>query len=833
MLASTPRVLAALFCIAALACDDANAPRLAPLDPARARVNAELRIALVVDNPSGEPIELRVEAPALPSFERVTSLSTHPGGGTFTWLPLASHVGMHELSFVVAAPGSGEYDRQRVLVEILPAEDAAPVFVRPGAGGTFDLTVNPCVAFDIEVRDDDSDTVDIRARGPLPERAMLTDLGPKRARFDWCPTPDQVTSSERWTIQLAADDGDHPPVEHDYIAVLRGGPAREGCPGSSPVITLRSPLENERITSRTSFPVTVTVTDDRGLRDAPLLYYTTDEPDDLEAPDVTQLEQLTFHDEGGGTFSARIPSPGLGPGEEITIWYMVSATDNDDPGGSLCDHRTDTALIPFVAAYGDSEAEDEGTCRPCTASLECTSGLCAATASGGRCVEACSGDGVCGAGTCGATVTVEGAARAGCGPVAEVCGGGGSCVDDSREDDDTLQAATPYGGPIDDGRICPGDDDYFSFSVPSGERLTVVIDGFRHRDGDLDLSLLDPAGTILAASAGIADVERVSYCNGGDPTTLYARVHGYAGASNRYALHAELAPDPIGCCVDDPEEDDDTQATARELTFVDDVAHFEGIVCPADDDWVAIPMNGPGRIQALVTFDHAAGDIDLQLYDPAGTRIASSLGIGDDEFIDVSVSGGGTYALRIFGWGEGNPEGYLGEITRTVGAACGSTADCPLGTVCRSGSCGPAACTSSGDCPPDHSCPSALPPGAEAQCAAACTVNRDCRDREACKRFVSGRGCGATGSGANGASCTSSSDCGGQRTCLDWPGGYCARASCTTNDDCETGTWCIERGGVRACALSCVSLPCREAEGYRCEFLPTLGGTDRFVCVPR
>ena len=835
MPASSLRRASLVFSILCLtACDGGATPTLAPIDPASARVDGELRIELTVDNPSGAIIDLEVMGPDLPSFDRVTNLSVHPGGGTFTWVPLSSHVGMHELTFVLTAgEGGGAYDEQTVLVEILPSDDAAPVFVRPGAGGTFDLTASPCVSFDVEVRDDDSETVQIRTRAPLPERATLANAGPKRAMFDWCPTPDQVAASERWTIQLAADDGGHPAVEHDYVIVLRSGPPREGCPGSAPVITLESPLASERVTSGTSFPVAIRVTDDMGLRDAPLLYYTTTEPDDPTRPDVTQFEQLTFADDGDGAFIARIPSPGLAQGEEAEIFYLVSATDNDDPAGSLCDHRTDSPLVAFIAVGGEPADGTLAECALCAASSECASGICAATAAGGRCVDACSGDGACDAGTCGATVTVEGGTRAGCGPTSEVCGGGGgSCTDDSREEDDTPATATPYTSPITDGQLCASDDDYFAISVPGGNRVTVTLDGFMHTTADLDLSLASASGTILASSASVRATESVSYCNPDGAVTLHARVYGYGGSQSPYSLRADVAPDAGGCCTDDAGENDDTRNTARAVTFTSDVASFDGTVCPADDDWVAIPMSGPGRIEVLVAFSHAAGDIDLQLYDPAGTRVGSSLGTTDEETIDVMVSGGGTYALRIFAYGEGNPDGYLGEITRTLGTGCTDTGECPLGTVCEGGSCASDACTSASECPAAHSCPTAGPSGAARHCAASCTVNSDCRDREACKRFVDGLGCGRTGGGANGASCASFADCGGQRTCVGWPGGYCARAACTSNADCETGTWCVTEGGLNVCALSCVSASCREAEGYACEFLPTLGGTERFVCVP-
>jgi hypothetical protein len=65
-----------------------------------------------------------------------------------------------------------------------------------------------------------------------------------------------------------------------------------------------------------------------------------------------------------------------------------------------------------------------------------------------------------------------------------------------------------------------------------------------------------------------------------------------------------------------------------------------------------------------------------------------------------------------------------------------------------------------------------------------------------------------------------------------WPGGYCARASCATTADCEDGTYCVTVGGTNVCALHCVSTPCRDAEGYECTYLPTIGDISRFVCVP-
>ena len=80
------------------------------------------------------------------------------------------------------------------------------------------------------------------------------------------------------------------------------------------------------MTSGTGYEVTASVTDDLGLRDAPLLYWTTDAPDDPTMPDVTGFQQLAMEDAGGGTFRARIPSLGLADGAEAEVFYVISAS---------------------------------------------------------------------------------------------------------------------------------------------------------------------------------------------------------------------------------------------------------------------------------------------------------------------------------------------------------------------------------------------------------------------------------------------------------------------------------------------------------------------------
>ena len=809
-----------LAAVALAACGgDGVAPTLAPVAPRTVAVNETLTIALAVTNPDALPLTWSVTGPDLPGFDRVATVSGDALRGEFRWTPLVSHVGVHDVTFV--ATSSAGVARTTTTITVTPAADSAPVFLRPGAGATFDLTRDPCVQFDVEVRDDDSANVTIAERSLFPTGATLEQMDAKSAVFSWCPAPDQIEASERWTIALSADDGDHPATAHDFVAVLRAG-ARMDCPGADPMVALVSPSADARVTTAGGFDVVATASDVEGLRDAPLLYWTTTMPDDLTKPDITLFSQVNFVVEGA-QFRARVPLT-LADGEERPVWLLASATDNDDAGGTLCDHRSDTPLIA-VTAVGGAGGGGLALCAACTASIECVSGICATGAGGGRCLAACAGPGAsCAAGACLSVTRVEGVVSNACGDVSVACSLGGVCVDDAREENDDRTTATTYTTPITNGVICAGDSDWYRIAATTGTRVDVTLDGFRHSAGDLDLQLVSATGAIVASSAGTTDIETAGLCVAATGS-LYARVFGYdTDVAPSYALR--VATMAGACCVDDPGEPDDTRTTPRTAA-----PSFDGTVCPRDDDWLAVDVAAASTLTATIVFDLSA-DLDLELYAPDGTVIGFSRGTSDTETLTVAVSPG-RHTLRVFGYA-GATSDYLGELMLTARTTCTSTLACPTGTVCSAGSCVASACSSAATCPSMHTCPVSGPTSTGRVCSAPCALNADCRSSEACKWFAEGRYCGARGTAANGAACSSYGSCGGQRACLAMPGGYCARAGCARNSDCETGTYCARVGAGNVCALSCLAgaSTCRLAEGYSCRSVSDVAGTSQLLCLP-
>ena len=632
--------------------DDAERdPEVVDVASQDVRVNETLRVSIAVDNPGGLALDWSWSGPDLPALASVVRIVGGPTGAELEWTPLASHVGTHEI--VVTASWDGGSASTSVFVTVSPGADAAPVFLAPGAGGTFDLSRDPCVGVDIEVRDDDSSEVEIRAGSPLPDGAELFATGPRSGRFEWCPSPDQLDAATRWTIVLVADDGEHAPTTLSYVIVLRA-PAREGCPGEPPVVDIIAPEKGDTVASSSGYAVTVRVTDDLGLRDTPLLYFTTSQPADEDAPDLTTFEQTSCaRADAADTWSCRIPGLGLAAEDEQIVWVVASATDNDDAEGATCDKTTDSETLRFVAT-GSATTTLAEPCEACDGSDTCASGLCGFTRDGARCLPACTGE--CADGCVDAT-SAEGGIASTCGAPDDVCGlATVECTNDAREPNDDVDGASDVDEDVLFGTICPEDEDWFAVPVTPGDEVTVVVDGFDPLVGDLDLRVVDGGGGIIAVSEGVTGTETVTFCAATEGTR-YAVVYGFLDDTNDYLF--QVTSDAVDCCVDDAFEEDDRAADARPA---DGSGFFEGTICPDDDDWIAIDVDANATIDVLLLSDDEAADLDLELYRPDGTLAIAAETLGDEELtFEVTP---GRWTLRVYGF-FGDSSGYVGEVSLT------------------------------------------------------------------------------------------------------------------------------------------------------------------------
>jgi hypothetical protein len=235
------------------------------------------------------------------------------------------------------------------------------------------------------------------------------------------------------------------------------------------------------------------------------------------------------------------------------------------------------------------------------------------------------------------------------------CGGDQVCpADDPYEPNDTSTTATlPDRGVAVDAAVCGADVDFWQLPVQDG-CLADVKAAFVDERGDIDLFVQRrDTGAERARSAGTSNLERIRVLLD-EPAGYVARVLLFNGADpatgNSYRLTVDqLCLTDLDCPGDDPFEDNDSRQTAKTIGKADATL---GIVCGADEDYFrVIPQQGC-TTTFFADFVHADGDVDLELLDGSGTRLARSTSTDDDEQIEYAASSSSAVVLRVFGFGD-------------------------------------------------------------------------------------------------------------------------------------------------------------------------------------
>jgi hypothetical protein len=202
-----------------------------------------------------------------------------------------------------------------------------------------------------------------------------------------------------------------------------------------------------------------------------------------------------------------------------------------------------------------------------------------------------------------------------------------------------------------DGFGIQADDDWYRIDVDAASHGIQVYCQFTHAEGDIDIGLYDSTGTLLASSERSTDNEFIDHAISGGGTHYIKVYKGNAG--NTY----DLSWDDLS---EDVYEENDTRETAWhpvynwERTWLSDIG---GLGIQNDDDWYRIEVDAASqRIQVDCRFTHADGDIDLELYDSTGELVPTEGGgsVTDNELIDVAISGGGIYYIRVHFGNTGN-----------------------------------------------------------------------------------------------------------------------------------------------------------------------------------
>lgn len=204
-----------------LGCGSGEPPDIIGLTDQVAVVGQELVVELMGVDPDGGRLKYSVDADV--SLEGTASLSQTPSGnGVFRWTPTAADLGVHGFDFKVS---DGDNDTTvSIQIDVRSTADGLPIFRQPlGTGRVLNLATDPCISIDIVIEDADSAQVDIGEEEPLIDGATLMQQDGLTATWQWCPTPAQVASSDRYTLTLTADDNDNPKTRKMFVIVIGGG----------------------------------------------------------------------------------------------------------------------------------------------------------------------------------------------------------------------------------------------------------------------------------------------------------------------------------------------------------------------------------------------------------------------------------------------------------------------------------------------------------------------------------------------------------------------------------------------------------------------------------
>ncbi|RVU46868.1 hypothetical protein EA187_06965 [Lujinxingia sediminis] len=217
------------------------------------------------------------------------------------------------------------------------------------------------------------------------------------------------------------------------------------------------------------------------------------------------------------------------------------------------------------------------------------------------------------------------------------------CRDDGVDLSTASQAAPMVREDYSDHRLCRSADKHHRVEVGEGEVLEVVV---AHSPGtDLELSFVEGSATFEREGCDGLAVAILD-----TPGTYVVRARGDEAAYHigAYSLEQNICPDAAY-------EPNDAAAMATLLTE-SFVGLSELAICEADDvDIYAVELFGGDDLEVFASFVHAQGDIDLTLYAPEQSTLATlgeegvagAWSSDDDEAFSYTAEASGFYYLRV------------------------------------------------------------------------------------------------------------------------------------------------------------------------------------------
>ena len=213
--------------------------------------------------------------------------------------------------------------------------------------------------------------------------------------------------------------------------------------------------------------------------------------------------------------------------------------------------------------------------------------------------------------------------------------------------------------------------DYYSFTATTTGSY-VISATTPSSNLDTVLGIFSSAGTRLAYNDDIGYPTNtdsrvtVSLTAG---TRYYVGITNYASSSRGSYSWSIDGPAGTTTTTDDAYENNDTLATAYNLGTLTATRTVSSLVMADASDWYRITTSATGTASNTVSisFTNSQGNLQLALYNSAGTLLATSAGTGNTETISLSGRAAGTYYVDVYGAnGATNPNYSLTVVAPTA-----------------------------------------------------------------------------------------------------------------------------------------------------------------------
>ncbi len=219
-----------------------------------------------------------------------------------------------------------------------------------------------------------------------------------------------------------------------------------------------------------------------------------------------------------------------------------------------------------------------------------------------------------------------------------------TCVDPWEPNDSEATARTVTRGSTTSAALCPGDTDWYRLAGAVGCRVDVALGGPQA----LGLGVLEEGGFATFGNLGGASVAWIP-----SESPIHLEVTHATGLETPYTMALSGACPGVGvpsCPSDDVyEPNDDVVSAPRFLVGTE----LDAVICPNDVDVYYVGVVEACTLEAELTFDGGAGDLDLYLYSANGVLLAQSISASSVERVSWDVVGSGFFRLDV--------EGYLGD----------------------------------------------------------------------------------------------------------------------------------------------------------------------------